>query len=112
VAVPKATLRRAAAATPLTVLASRLGITIDVMDLACQRLNCKLEFYIASADPHYWESQEKALCAVGAWQQPGTSHWADIAAGVSASSALCISGGGTTYYATYQIVFTTNLHIK
>ena len=57
------------------------GITIDVMDTVCQKLNCKLEFYIGNADPHYWESQEKALCAVGAWQQPGTTHWADIAAG-------------------------------
>jgi hypothetical protein len=33
------------------------------MDLVCQKLNCKLEFYIGNADPHYWESQEKALCA-------------------------------------------------
>ena len=28
------------------------GITIDIMDKACELLNCKLEFYIANEDPH------------------------------------------------------------
>jgi hypothetical protein len=28
------------------------GITIDIMDRACEILNCKLEFYIANEDPH------------------------------------------------------------
>jgi hypothetical protein len=28
------------------------GITIEIMDLACTKLNCKLEFYIANENPH------------------------------------------------------------
>jgi hypothetical protein len=83
------------------------GITIDVMDRVCQRLNCKLEFYIGSADPHYWESQEKALCAVGAWQQPGTKHWADIAAGAIHIDMANAKGVhfSTPYYQTgYRLV--------
>ena len=28
------------------------GITIEIMDLACAKLNCNLEFYIANEDPH------------------------------------------------------------
>jgi hypothetical protein len=57
------------------------GITIDILDAVCSHLNCKLEFYIGNKNPHHWSSPHKALCAIGAWQAPGTSHWADIAAG-------------------------------
>lgn len=57
------------------------GISIDILDAICHHLNCKLEFFIANKNPHHWSSPHKALCAIGAWQAPGTSHWADIAAG-------------------------------
>ena len=57
------------------------GITIEIMDAVCMKLNCKLEFFIAHKNPHYWGSQKKALCAIGAWHTVGTQHWADIAAG-------------------------------
>ena len=57
------------------------GITIEILDAVCMKLNCKLEFYISHKNPHYWGSQKKALCAIGSWHTVGTPHWADIAAG-------------------------------
>jgi hypothetical protein len=72
-----------------------------------QKLNCKLEFYIAHKNPHYWESQKKALCAIGAWQNIGEAHWADIAAGAIHIDPLT-SGGAiftTPFYQTgYRLV--------
>lgn len=54
-----------------------------------------------------WESQEKALCAVGAWQQKGTSHWADIAAGaihIDKSNAIGVHFTTPFYQTGYRLV--------
>ena len=56
------------------------GLTVDVLELLQQNLNCKMRYKLASFE--HEEQVIPALEAVGAFNHTvGATHWADIAAG-------------------------------
>jgi hypothetical protein len=78
------------------------GITVHLARDICRTLNCTVKFYIASENPHHWESEEAALRAIGAGSAVGTYHWADVAGGalIISSERTQIAHFTTPYYQT------------
>jgi hypothetical protein len=78
------------------------GITVHLAKDICRTLNCTVKFYIASENPHHWESEEAALRAIGAGSAVGTYHWADVAGGalIISSERTQIAHFTTPYYQT------------
>jgi len=65
----------------LQVVPILAGITVEITRDVCRILTCCVKFYIASENPHHWESEDAALRAIGAGMTIGTTHWADAAGG-------------------------------
>ena len=78
------------------------GITVEIARDVCTILNCSVKFYIASENPHHWESEDAALRAIGAGLTIGTTHWADAAGGaiIISSERTQIAHFTTPYFQT------------
>jgi hypothetical protein len=83
------------------------GITVGIARDICNILNCTIQFYIASENPHLWENEEEALRAIGAGSDIGERHWADVAGGaiILTSDRAAMSHFTTPYFQTgFQMV--------